>query len=85
MKIVDSNFNQHLLLFQHILLVKGNDDFPVSDYSDTDMNLEKQASSFQPLQDTLGFGAFCGVCFVLFLSQCIMNKYCPIFMAFLWL
>lgn len=39
MEIVDSNFNQHLLLFQHILLVKGNDDFPVSDYSDTDMNL----------------------------------------------
>lgn len=64
MKIVDSNFNQHLLLFQHIPLVKGNDDFPVSDYSDTDMNLGKQASSFQPLQDVLGFGAFCGFCFV---------------------
>lgn len=40
MEIVDSNFNQHLLLFQHIPLVKGNDDFPVSDYSDTDMNLK---------------------------------------------
>lgn len=32
MEIVASNFNQHLLLFQHIPLVKGNDDFPVSDY-----------------------------------------------------
>lgn len=31
MEIVASNFNQHLLLFQHIPLVKGND-FPVSDY-----------------------------------------------------
>ena len=40
MEIVDSNFNQHLLLFQHIPLVKGNDDFPVSDYNDTDMNVE---------------------------------------------
>lgn len=40
MEIVDSNFNQHLLLFQHIPLVKGNDDFPVSDYSATDMNLK---------------------------------------------
>lgn len=39
METVDSNFNQHLLLFQHILLVKGNDDFPVSDSSDTDMTL----------------------------------------------
>jgi hypothetical protein len=29
METVDSNFNQHLLLFQHIPLVKGNDDFPV--------------------------------------------------------
>lgn len=45
MKIFDSNFNQHLLLFQHIPLVKGKDDFPVSDDSDTDMNL-KYASSF---------------------------------------
>lgn len=40
MKTVHSNFNQHLLLFQHILLVKRNDDFPVRDYSDTDMNLD---------------------------------------------
>lgn len=40
MEIVDSNFNQHLLLFQHIPLDKGNDDFPVRDYSNTDMNLE---------------------------------------------
>lgn len=40
MEIVDSNFNQYLLLFQHIPLVKGNYDFPVSDYNDTDMTLE---------------------------------------------
>lgn len=83
MKIFDSNFNQHLLLFQHIPLVKGNDDFPVSDYSDTDMNLEKYTSSFQPLQEVLGFGCGClFVCFP-FPGQCVMNKYCPIFMGFL--
>lgn len=29
MEIVGSNFNQHLLLFQHIPVVKGNNDFPV--------------------------------------------------------
>lgn len=53
MEIADSNFNQHLLLFQHIPLVKGNDDFPVSDYNDTDMNLENYAYSFQPHQDVI--------------------------------
>lgn len=39
MEIVDSNFSQHLLLFQHIPLIMGNNDFPVRDDSDTDMNL----------------------------------------------
>lgn len=39
MEIIESNFSQHLLLFQHIPLVMGNNDFPVRDDSDTDMNL----------------------------------------------
>lgn len=45
MEVIDSNYNQHLLLFQHIPRVKGNDEFPVRDNSDTDMNLELLVSA----------------------------------------
>lgn len=46
LEVADSNYNRHLPLFQHIPLVKGNDDFPASDARDTDMNLDTSASSF---------------------------------------
>lgn len=66
MEVIDSNYNQHLL-FQHIPLVKGNDDFPARDNSDTDMNLDTLISSFSHckcLQVNLSFGFCLFVCLI---------------------
>lgn len=62
-EMIESNFNQHLLLFQHIPLVKGNDYFPATGDSDIDMNLDVLA--FQPLQVSLSSFRFCFVLYFL--------------------